>query len=150
MELLVIRKEFGDESTTGSLSVNGSPLCVTLEDLDRGLSSDMPLDEIKKVKVYSQTAIPTGRYKVGKIFWERFNQDYPHIIGVPGFDGVLIHGGVTDADTEGCILIGTILVNDDYMTGQPQAKAALFPLIFKALEANEDVWITIQKENQTA
>ena len=146
MEILVVRNKFGSKSTLGVLTIDGEPCCVTLEDLDRGLSSDMATADIAAKKVYSETAIPTGRYQIGKLFWARFNQDYPHIQDVPGFAGVLIHGGVTDADTEGCILIGTGYVNDDYMTGQPQAKALLFPKIFDALAKGEPVWVTIQKQ----
>ena len=145
MEIVVTRKTFGTKSTLGTLTIDGNPCCVTLEDLDRGLSSDMAVADIAKIKVQNETAIPTGRYQLGKLFWARFNQDYPHIQDVPGFAGVLIHGGVTDADTEGCILIGTSFVNDDYMTGQPQAKEFLFPKIFAALGAGEQVWLTVTK-----
>ena len=50
-----------DGYTISRLYVNGELFgCNTLEDTDRGLSQDMQLEEIKKKKVYGQTAIPIG------------------------------------------------------------------------------------------
>ena len=50
--------------TIGKLYINGAYFCDTIEDKDRGLTQMMPLDLIKKIKVYKQTAIPTGTYTV--------------------------------------------------------------------------------------
>ena len=43
--------------TIGHLYIDGKYECDTIEDVDRGLTQDMPLSEIKKIKVKSQTAI---------------------------------------------------------------------------------------------
>ena len=53
-----------DGYTISRLYVNGKLFgCNTLEDADRGLRQDMQLEEIKKKKVYGQTAIPRGSYE---------------------------------------------------------------------------------------
>jgi hypothetical protein len=48
----------------GHLYVDGKYVCDTIEDTDRGLDKNMPLAELQRRKVKSQTAIPTGTYKV--------------------------------------------------------------------------------------
>lgn len=66
-------------------------------------------DPIREKKVWGDTAIPAGSYTVKIRFSNRFKKDLPAIYGVKGFDGVLIHGGNTKANTHGCILVGTQL-----------------------------------------
>lgn len=102
--------------TIGRLIVDGKRVCDTLEDTDRGLKQNMSLEEIKRRKVYGETAIPTGEYKIdlktvsprlGSRTQYRFcGGRLPRLVGVPGYDGVLIHIGNTAKDTEGCILVG--------------------------------------------
>ena len=50
MDLLLKRQTFTDKSTIGSLYVNGVFECFVLEDKDRGLHFQMPIDEIEKIK----------------------------------------------------------------------------------------------------
>lgn len=146
MELTVTRRKFTTHCTMDDVAINGVDTCKVLEDLDRGLTSNMPLDEIKKLKVFAKTAIPTGRYKVTRLYWGRFGKWYPHIEAVPGYDGILIHGGITDSDTEGCLLCGMSFPKDDMLIGQPQARQLLIDAIFAALDKGEEVWITIVRD----
>lgn len=104
----------------GKLYINGEYVCDTIEDTDRGLSSDMPLSEIKAKKVYGETAIPTGTYEITmsvksskysdfkRYKWaEPYDGYLPRLIDVPGFEGVLIHvGNYANPDSYGCILVG--------------------------------------------
>ena len=48
----------------GKLYINGEWQCDVVEDTDRGLDDSMSVAEIRKIKVYSKTAIPTGTYRV--------------------------------------------------------------------------------------
>lgn len=106
MKIVVKRFYKGDNYTTGWLYIDGKLICETIEDRDRGLTQDMPLDEIKKKKVYSHTAIPTGTYKVVVNNSPKFKRNLPRLLNVPGFDGILIHRGNTHHDTAGCLLVG--------------------------------------------
>lgn len=115
----IILKRIAKKSTytIGRLYINGVRFCDTLEDTDRGLTQKMPVSEIKKKKIYSQTAIPTGTYTISmntfspsfgsRSFYRSICKGLvPRILNVPGFDGVLIHVGNTSADSSGCILVG--------------------------------------------
>ena len=116
MELLVKRRYKGSAYTIGSLYVNGVYKCDTLEDPDRGLTSEMSLEEIKSKKIYGNTAIPTGKYSVSMSVvsprfkdrsWAKpYSGKIPRLLDVKGYEGVLIHVGNKATDTSGCILVG--------------------------------------------
>ena len=101
MELKVKRKAFEKDYTIGKLYIDGVAYCDTLEDCDRGLTQDMPLEEIQAKKVYGKTAIPTGTYEidmntVSPKFKDRswakpYGGKLPRLVNVPGYEGVLIH-----------------------------------------------------------
>lgn len=107
MLVTIDRKWKKDGYTISRLYVNGELFgCNTLEDTDRGLRQDMPLEEIKKKKVYGETAIPSGSYECVYTFSNRFKKMLPLLKNVPGFDGIRIHSGNSAKDTLGCILVG--------------------------------------------
>lgn len=117
MELKVKRTYKGEKYTIGHLYIDGEYFCDTLEDPDRGLTKDMHIDIIKSRKIYGDTAVPLGKYKVTldvqspkyakKQTWYAFNRGYmPRILDIPGWEGVLIHAGNTQEDTYGCLLVG--------------------------------------------
>ena len=96
---------------------DGHYICDTIEDTDRGLTQDMPLDDIRRIKVKSKTAIPRGTYRVTldvvspkfslKPYYKKFcGGKVPRLLDVPGFDGILIHKGVTEKSSAGCIIVG--------------------------------------------
>jgi hypothetical protein len=107
MELKIIRIKSNTNFTEGKLYINGVYFCDTLEDKDRGLLQTMTMDTIKTIKVYKETCIPYGRYKVIVSMSQRFGKVMPELLNVKGFAGVRIHSGNTIYDTEGCILVGT-------------------------------------------
>ena len=117
LELKRIAKK--DKYTIGHLYVDNKFFCDTLEDPDRGLTSTMNLTEIKAKKIKGDTAIPTGTYKItldvvsskysnfNKYPYAKFcNGKMPRLLNVPGYEGVLVHAGNTQKDTEGCLLVG--------------------------------------------
>lgn len=106
MKLTLIRKYKKDKYCIGKLYIDGEYFCDTLEDKDRGLTDNMTVSEISKIKVKKETAIPTGTYKVTITYSNRFKKNMPLINNVKGFEGIRIHSGNTDKDTEGCILVG--------------------------------------------
>lgn len=120
MKLKLERIYKGDTYTIGKLFIDGEYFCETLEDVDRGLSQDMNIEDIKEKKIYGKTAIPTGKYQVTLAIQSpkfsnfkkypayKFCDGYiPRLLNVPGFEGVLIHIGNDDEDSSGCILVGT-------------------------------------------
>lgn len=106
MDIKIKRYIFSDVSTIGDMFIDGHYFCKTLEDTDRGLDSHMSLEEIKKIKVHSQTAIPKGTYQVVVSFSNKFQKSLPELLDVPGYSGIRIHTGNKAEDTEGCILVG--------------------------------------------
>ena len=116
MELKLIRKEKEANYTIGDLFVNGILFSQTLEDKDRGLTQDMPLEEIKAKKVYGKTAIPTGTYEIdmntispkfqARSWAKPYGGKLPRLLNVPGYEGVLLHPGSYSSDTSGCLLVG--------------------------------------------
>lgn len=116
MELKVKRKAFDKSYTIGDLYIDGNFFSNTIEDFDRGLTQDMPLEEIQAKKVYGKTAIPKGTYEidmntVSPKFKDRswakpYGGKLPRLIGVKGFEGVLLHVGNTASDSSGCLLVG--------------------------------------------
>lgn len=106
MELKVIREYKDNLRTIGSLYIDGVKFCDTLEDVDRKLKQQDTVASIQATKVYGKTAIPTGIYDVIIDYSNRFKKNMPHIVNVPGFEGIRIHSGNTEEDTDGCILLG--------------------------------------------
>jgi hypothetical protein len=104
VKITIVRIYSNSIYTFGLLFINGVFECYTLE------------DEQRSVKVYSETRIPAGSFKVslhnGSRFTARYKKMFPDHAGmlllnnVAGFSGILIHIGNTDKDTAGCILLG--------------------------------------------
>ena len=92
--------------TIGKLYIDGEYFCDTIEDADRGLTQTMTDAQIKSKKVYGQTAIPTGTYRVIISYSNKFKRQMPLLLNVPGFLGIRIHSGNTEKDTEGCLIVG--------------------------------------------
>jgi len=101
MILRVVRTDFSPQSTIGEFFVNGEFYCYTLEDVDRGLTADLPLEEIQARKQFAQTAIPTGTYEVVVNWSNRFKKQMPLLLRVPGWEGIRIHSGNYASQTRG-------------------------------------------------
>lgn len=123
---------------------DGKEWCSALEDTDRGLTSDMSVRDILDKKVYGQTAIPSGRYKIGMSYSPRFRKMMPEVYAVKGFQGVRLHSGNSAKDTEGCILFG---VNDKVgvVSNSRYWCAKLTEMIKAAQDRKESVLLTIEK-----
>lgn len=130
VKLLLERSWCGPTCTIGSLSVNGTVECFTLEDV------------VRPEKIAGETAIPAGTYEVEITPSKRFKRDLPLVMNVPGFEGIRIHPGNTAEDTEGCILVGTSKMPDS-VGGSRKAFEVLFAKIRDALDAEELVTLEI-------
>lgn len=142
MKIEVRRFCHKSDYTIGWLYIDGKLICETLEDKDRGLTQNMSLDEIKKRKVYGETAIPMGTYNVIISNSPKFKRNLPRLLNVPGFDGILIHEGNVADHTKGCILVGQNRIKGQLINSKKYAKIVT-DLIAKAYEKNEKITITI-------
>jgi len=126
MQITVKRLYKTDTSTIGELLIDGVFECFTLEDIER------------PVKIKAETAIPKGTYKVIINESNRFKRLMPLLLNVPNFEGVRIHSGNTNHDTEGCILVGQTR-NKNYIGQSRKA----YEKLFKKMQAAKEISITI-------
>jgi len=126
MKIEVKRLHKTQNSTIGELTIDGKFECYTLEDTERD------------VKIKGETAIPKGTYKVIINQSNRFKKLLPLLINVPNFEGVRIHPGNSNHDTEGCILVG-MNRSVDYITKSRKA----FDSLFKKMQGAKNITITI-------
>ena len=96
MELVLRRKFKGTQYTIGDLSVNGKFFCNVIEDVVRPAG----------VKIYGETAIPYGTYKVVMRYSPKYQKVLPLLLDVPNFTGIRIHSGNTQLDSLGCLIVG--------------------------------------------
>lgn len=140
MELIVDRKWKKQNYTISNLTIDGKWFCNVLEDADRGLDDSMSLSKIKELKKPSITAIPKGTYEItldvisprfcAKTFYKQVcDGKLPRLLNVKGFEGILIHAGNTDKDTDGCLLVGQNKVKGQVINSQ-----ATFKELYKLLK----------------
>lgn len=141
MELKLTRIAKRDTYTIGKLYIDDKYFCDTIEDKDRGLNQSMPVNDIKKKKVYGETAIPTGTYKIIIDYSAKFKKNMIHILDVPGYSGIRIHTGNTANDSLGCIIVGQNKVVGKVINSKTTYDK-LFPIIQEACK-KEEVNITI-------
>ena len=143
MDISLIRNNKADGYTEGKLYINEVYFCDTLEDTDRGLKQSMSEQQIKSIKVYGETAIPTGIYRVIMTFSNKFKKILPQLVGVKGFAGTRMHSGNTVADSLGCVLCG-IRCGNGVIGNSRTTCSKLYDMITDAISNGEDVFITIQ------
>jgi hypothetical protein len=149
MELVLQRDTpAGHPRTFGRiLAEDDHRLCYTLEDEVREIP-DVPVADWK---IKSATAIPAGRYKVTLEYSKRFGPDTLTINDVPGFEGVRMHAGNTEADTDGCPLLGMEVDPRGILggTSKPAVKLLKF-VVSDAIKRGEEVWLTINNAVEAA
>lgn len=150
MNLLLIRLAHNNESTIGSLYINGNPECFILE------------DQPQEKKVMHETRIPSGSYKIILRTEGRWNSKMLQhtnaeirkmhrgmlwLKDIPGFEYILIHPGNTDNDTSGCLIPGNVLTHNAYHRGyinnSTESYIRLYKKCIEAFERKEDIHIQI-------
>jgi hypothetical protein len=127
MKLYLKRIHKTEHSTIGELYIDGKFQCYTLEDVER------------EVKIKNETAIPKGTYKIVITYSNRFKKQLPLLLNVPNFEGIRIHSGNTNHNTEGCILIGQTSSND-FIGSSRNA----FNELYKKIKNEKNIEITIE------
>ena len=126
MKIEVKRLYKTENSTIGELTIDGKFECYTLEDKER------------EVKIKCETAIPKGTYKVIINQSNRFKKLMPLVLNVPNFEGIRIHPGNSNHDTEGCILVGQTR-SKDYISKSRKA----YEILFAKMKLAKDITLTI-------
>lgn len=143
MDLKTLRYNSKSDYTDGLFFIDDKFECFTIE------------DEKRSVKVYGETCIPDGCYKVElrteggfhnrylKKFGADFHKGMLWIKDVPNFEYVLIHIGNDDEDTAGCLLVGSTADKDKgFIGGSTNAYKSMYAKVYAAIKRGEDVYIT--------
>jgi hypothetical protein len=132
MKLLLERKYLGDSYTIGHLSINGEYFCDVLEDKVR----------VPFIKIPKETAIPYGTYKVTITYSNKFQREMPLLNDVPQYQGIRIHSGNTEVDTEGCLLVGENKVKGKVINSKITFDK-LYPILKETFDKGEEITIKI-------
>ena len=148
MKYEVLRVSSQKDSTSGLLfEVNNGKrtfLCYTLE------------DEQRDVKVWGETRIPAGTYKLGlrteggfhtkyiSKFGADFHKGMIWVLDVPGFEYILWHIGNTDENTAGCLLLGdsqesNLVKKDGFVGSSTNAYKLVYPRVLAAIQSGLNV-----------
>ena len=82
--------------------------------------------------------------KYAKVDWYRrlCGGKMPRLLGVPGFDGILIHPGSTALDSYGCVLVGKN-TKKGTVTSSRDTFSALYAKLKAASDRGEQITIEI-------
>lgn len=130
----VKRFKTGPDGTFGKLTVDGA---------DTGYTLEPPWNDGQNR--HETDAILPGLYDVTIDFSNRFQRLMPLLMDVPGRSAIRIHPGNTDANTEGCILVGQAIVGP-YLANSRAVFDPMFREMQDALAAGEDVHIAISNQ----
>ena len=151
MEIVLQRYNGSEDCTLGLLFVDCRFQCYTLE------------DEFRSVKIKGKTRIPFGRYKLELRTEGGMNADYQRRFGdshigmlwikdIPNFEYVYLHIGNTEANTEGCPLVGNQVNNNSTAAGflgdSKTAYLKLYDIVTTAMVFGDEVWIDVLDEGQ--
>ena len=152
MKITLERRYKKKNYTIGLLYVDGTFLCNTIEDPDRGITNEMSEHEILSKKIYGETAIPTGTYEIKMTYSPKFHNKtwakltsgkVPQIMNVPCWSGVRIHPANEASELLGCIAPGKNSKVGAVTSSQHYYVALVIDYILPALERREKVELEI-------
>lgn len=92
MKVTIQRTHMRKDGTFGVLSIDGLPICLTLE--RQWLNNEK-----------GKSCIPAGCYVAARVQSPKFGNTF-EVMNVASRDKILFHGGNIDDDSHGCILLG--------------------------------------------
>ena len=134
VHLTLVRDKFTPITSIGRLYINDEYFCETLEDRTRPPG----------VKIYGETAIPLGTYKITLFMSPKRGYLVPLLHNVPMFSWIEIHIGNSCADTMGCILVG-----EKRGTDRIYNSTNAFRRLMKILQAEDEISITIKADEES-
>ena len=146
MELFVNRKFKKESYTIGNFCHESEFITNTLEDPVRDLkdlNNDGDFMDKGEGKIYGETAIPAGRYRVVVTRSPSLKRRLPLLLNVPGFTYIRIHALRNAKQTLGCIGVGDNERKGELVNG-PYYEGLIVDLIDSAAAKLEDTYITIK------
>jgi hypothetical protein len=143
--VILLEREPNEFNTPGQLFINDMKFCDTLEDKDRGLMQNTPIEQSREIKVHGETCIPYGTYQVRMTYSPKFSRMMPEVMNVTNFSGIRFHSVRDDRDTEGCI---GLVKRDEagVLRGNPKYTKDFTTLCADADMRSEYIEITIRKK----
>lgn len=144
---MLVLQRISEEATftVGKLFYGTEFICYTLEDVVR----EQLHTPVSDWKIKAQTAIPSTLYS-GKPYpvtlevSQRFGVDCPTVNNVPGFTAIRMHAGNTEADTEGCLILGDAVDSHGITPGTSRpAVHRVREVIRKAISQGLSVTLTV-------
>lgn len=134
--LLLVVRDYGQNSTQGELYVNGIYECFSLELKEKfeGQSN-----------VHQKTCIPEGKYLIELYDSPHNKRLVPRLKNVPGRDEIEIHIANETNQLLGCIAVGHQR-QDDTIWKSKEAFDALMAKIEPAIQAGQEVWIQMTSD----
>ncbi len=144
LDLIVDNKN----STVSQMRYGNTHLAIVIEDGHR--------DQ----KVFGETRIPAGLYRLSKRTWGRHYESYKRrfqhkfvieVENVPHFNGILIHIGNYPKDTLGCPLVCTGFnfdknKNQWYGINSTAAYLKWYEFIDKQMRDGKQMWLQVRRE----
>ena len=135
------REQFPSKYTVGTMYVEGKKFGKTLERPNRDLNHKNGFDNGEK-KVYGDTCIPFGHYKLTVTYSPKFKRDLVLVNNVPEFSGVRIHRGNYVKDTIGCILVAERFSNGALYNSTPY-ETWITNYVKKEIQSGNEVWMDV-------
>jgi len=142
MKLLLKRRYLGSEYTIGSLFIDGKYFSDTMEDQVRDYNKDGDLLDAGETKVFGETAIPYGTYKIALTMSPKFTRLLPLVLDVPHFTGIRFHRLRNAKQSHGCIGTGENKVKGEILYST-KYEMRLIEKMLAALIRGEDITIEI-------
>lgn len=140
--------------TVGHLYVNDEYFCDVIENPDRGLRQEMGQNAILEKKKEGKAAIPIGRYKIAMdVKSPKFSQIayyksfcdgmVPRLVGIPGFEGILMVVGSDVTSSGGSLVLGYNRVRAKVVDSQTLWEKLMKQHLLPAKDAGVPIWIKV-------
>ena len=146
VEFILNRDTYRGGTTLGTLTFPDGYVCQTLEDIVRGWG----------IKDGGTTAIPVGEYRMTVSVSQRFKREMVMVYNQPNkfelkangieFKGIRIHGGNTNADTWGCIIVARRRVDNHTIQGSEESRVTAAVKDYES--KGFDVILTVRNQAQ--
>ena len=123
MFLRLLRIKKIGQTVMGTLYINGTYYCDTIENADK--------------------QIPVGYYPIRMTYSPHFEEVLPLLDNVVGHSGIRIHPGNTYRDSSGCILVGEWDASKTRLLSSRRTFDPLCESMRVEVQHNEKIWIAI-------